>query len=297
MTIFACIVFAGALCLPICFAMLVDTESHALRGCSSRCVWDARQNVSLFTEPPGSHVVLPAFKILVCTVPKTASTSTRRFLGHVVALTTSASGRPHLPAAPPLADLDSILADPSWRKIVTLRDPVERFASALLASLPTSGLRRTPNANSYALHTSAAELRLSSLESAGGPATVHDPHFRPAASFCGLGRGTLSAFSVIPFPRLSDGWQEVFASVLPGDAPIARLVSESFSQLRNGASAARGRLRLSGGHAGAVSSAGLARHWRTGAAANSSGREAVLLARLRTFYAADEAMMRKVGGL
>lgn len=299
MIILVCIVFAALVRLPVSFAMPVDSESHPVRGCSSRCAWNARENTTLSTEPPGSYVALPAFKILVCTVPKTASTTARRFLGCITAMT-SAPGRRASPratsSAPRLATLDSILADPTWKKIVTLRDPVERFASALLVSLPTRGPRTTLDAQRYALHTAAAESRLAALESAGGPATVHDPHFRPAASFCSLGRGALSAFSVIPFPRLSDGWREVLASVLPVDVPIGSLVAESFSRQRSGASVARGRLGLRVGHVG-VSSAGLVRYWHAGAATNSSGREAVLLTRLGAFYAADEEMVRQVGGL
>lgn len=179
----------------------------------------------------GSPLLVRELRLAVCTVPKTASSAMKRLLLRAIGAphwNSSDIQAIHFPPVSGLATLrapvggdaastaaavataNALLRDPSWTRLVIVRDPVERFVSAFLDKCG----RESPNWNCpvkeeqtrwsmeavlAALEATAHSLppRDDAFAAAIGGMHSLNSHFLPAALLCDL-RLTRRAWRVLP---------------------------------------------------------------------------------------------------
>lgn len=150
----------------------------------------------------GSPIVSNELRLIYCDIPKNACTVMKRTLLRVKGLRNwdSRDGlKVHDPATNGLTkmrDLDlisanRILHDPSWTRVVIVRDPIVRFAAGFLNKCKLAvfendqlGDGNCPTQN--ITESQSAHRVLGILEQLSESASVLNDHFRPQSQFCDL---------------------------------------------------------------------------------------------------------------
>lgn len=249
----------------------------------------------------GSPILVPALRLLYCSVPKVASTALKRLMLRANELThwnctdVEAVHHPHKSGVPTMrglgaADANAMLASDDWTRFVVVRDPVERFASAFLdkcisdalnfnCPVPDSAERTDPRAVFAAVEAAAASppstdsaQYLEVAATFGGKHALNS-HFMPQALFCDL-RLTVPAYTVLTRDDLRErGLADVAARIRPlAQVPTALLTDfAAWSSAEFLGSTASGRATA------------LAREWR----AADAGAMLDLVRRIECFYLTD----------
>lgn len=168
----------------------------------------------------------------------------------------------------------------SWTRVAVLRDPVDRFASAYLDKCMRAENGNCPDVE-HRLDVRAVLTRLE--EQYAQDVTSVNRHFLAQANFCQL-RDMHSSFSIVPFPRIEEGW-----------ASMVRRLSLASENLRPPLLQWTKKFISSGAHANHRTNASiLAAHWRRAAAAKEPHADSDILPRLMALYEDDYSLISSV---
>jgi hypothetical protein len=158
-----------------------------------------------------SPIVLASDKIICCVINKIGSTSVLKFLRRALGQSNWIENL-RLASLQTMRGLSETTANrmlngDSWLRIVVIRDPVERFASAFIDKC-IEHYRRCPAVVVNRTSTERLELALSALEATARNGTLMnvDVHFRPLVYFCDL-PAVLPAFTIVPMAAMEAGWK------------------------------------------------------------------------------------------
>ena len=201
------------------FAHVADSRAQTMSPLGWLVSSDASLRVVEAVE--GSPMLVPSLRLLYCSVPKVASTILKRLFHRVNGLSSWNSSdvdvvhRPDKSGAATMRGMDvaranALLSSTTWLRLVVVRDPVERFASAfldkcyrkklflmggsmvrnLICPIASEPERDNPVSVLTALESAAAATATSghSYEVGAALGGVHalDAHFIPQALLCDL---------------------------------------------------------------------------------------------------------------
>ena len=310
-------------------------ERRAAAPAAATAAWLVASDASLRLAEvvEGSPLLVPALRLAYCSVPKAASTVLKRLFLRANGLPTWSSGdenvvhRSELSGMGtmrglPAAAANALLRDAAWTRLVVVRDPVERFASAFLNKCrasarnpvcplpPGDAARDDPRAVLAALEAAVQVPSDSPHRNQAAAAFdgVHalNAHFMPQALLCDL-RLALPAYTVLTYHELR---RQGLARVLPMLRPAADAHADLLANVLRWAASAISSSSLPGGDGSAASDAdgaealrgtnrtharALAREWRAMALETGSGAAvaaaaaaaADFLRRLECFFRAD----------
>jgi hypothetical protein len=242
-------------------------------------------------NPQSMVLLLHNERIAYCSIPKCASTPLNRFMMRAVGLSlwNSTSHPVHRNGVPRLSSLtrsesEEVMKSPRWTRVLVVRDPVERFASAFLDKCA----RAIPNGNCPVSGPLRLDVQavLSTLETQSTKAlTIINPHFRPASAFCEL-EHLFSLFVPLHYQSCADEWVDVLAN-LPyltkkRRNALATWVREAFLT------------HYWSPTARATNSTQLVSRWYAEASGSCKSEGAKVLARIQALYARDYSLFRNI---